>query len=277
MTLREVFEEVCSAKPNEYGEPLLTAWINCIEGRIASDVFQLPPAEVAALKYSYPGDLDTELLVAHPHDDLYVRWLEAQIDAQNGEYSKYQNSMQLYNAAFLDFVTWFARSYEPAQGYKDWLSAMGRHVDAPYYITAYGLAVKHGFRGSEEEWVRGLGGNTYPVEATEEMTQPVGIDRSGRLFTAPSAAVTDFYFPSDGDMLYIDRELTVPALAEDVFGALGSGTVRAVEVGEEETEYPVLYFPSAASYDEGSDCADVLVYAGGGDEPMVLHSYYRIE
>ncbi len=24
---------------------------------------------------------------------------------------------------------------------------------APYYVTAYGLAVKHGFTGTEKEWV----------------------------------------------------------------------------------------------------------------------------
>lgn len=32
----------------------------------------------------------------------------------------------------------------------------------PYYISAYGLAVKHGFRGSEEQWLANL---RYPVGA----------------------------------------------------------------------------------------------------------------
>lgn len=29
----------------------------------------------------------------------------------------------------------------------------------PYYITAYGLAVKHGFRGTEEQWLKSLKGD----------------------------------------------------------------------------------------------------------------------
>lgn len=32
----------------------------------------------------------------------------------------------------------------------------------PFYITAYGLAVKHGYRGSEEQWLADL---RYPVGA----------------------------------------------------------------------------------------------------------------
>ena len=32
--------------------------------------------------------------------------------------------------------------------------------DPPYYLTAYGIAVKHGFRGTEEEWLASLKGET---------------------------------------------------------------------------------------------------------------------
>lgn len=32
----------------------------------------------------------------------------------------------------------------------------------PYYMTAYGLAVKHGYRGTEEQWLADL---KYPVGA----------------------------------------------------------------------------------------------------------------
>ena len=28
-----------------------------------------------------------------------------------------------------------------------------------YYITAYGIAVKHGFQGTEEEWLKSLKGD----------------------------------------------------------------------------------------------------------------------
>lgn len=31
--------------------------------------------------------------------------------------------------------------------------AYNRYTDPPYYITAYGIAVKHGYQGTEEEWI----------------------------------------------------------------------------------------------------------------------------
>lgn len=32
--------------------------------------------------------------------------------------------------------------------------------DPPYFLTAYGLAVKHGFVGTEEEWLKSIKGYT---------------------------------------------------------------------------------------------------------------------
>ena len=36
------------------------------------------------------------------------------------------------------------------------------YENPPYYITAYGLAVKRGFIGTEEEWLKSLRGPTGP-------------------------------------------------------------------------------------------------------------------
>ena len=73
------------------------------------------PEEIAQLHYG-PGDLDKELLVDPPYDDIYELYLEAEIDRANGEYNKYQNTMQSYNARRGDFVTWFCQIWDPAQG-----------------------------------------------------------------------------------------------------------------------------------------------------------------
>ena len=39
---------------------------------------------------------------------------------------------------------------------------MGLWDNPPYYLTAYGIAVKHGFRGTEVDWLATL---KYPVGA----------------------------------------------------------------------------------------------------------------
>lgn len=50
-------------------------------------------------------------------------------------------------------------------------------------FTAYGIAVKHGFHGTEEEWLESLHANenVHPVAADESMTIPVGVDEAGGL------------------------------------------------------------------------------------------------
>lgn len=44
---------------------------------------------------------------------------------------------------------------------------MGLYSNPPYYLTAYGLAVKHGFTGTEEEWLASLQGHDAYTEAVE--------------------------------------------------------------------------------------------------------------
>lgn len=56
----------------------------------------------------------SELLVEPPHSKLYAEYLMARIDYANGEYDKYQNSMQMFNAFWGEFMRWFARTYCPA-------------------------------------------------------------------------------------------------------------------------------------------------------------------
>lgn len=117
MKICEVIEYVDSVRPNPFSDKEKVMWLNALEGRIAADVFLLAPLEIRKLKYEHPDNMDTELLVVSPHDDIYYLWLIARIDEANGEYNKYQNSSQIYNEHYGNFVRWFARTYEPAQGY----------------------------------------------------------------------------------------------------------------------------------------------------------------
>ena len=50
------------------------------------------------------------------------------------------------------------------------------YENPPYYITAYGLAVKRGFIGTEEEWLKSLRGPTGPqgIPGPNGATGPTG-------------------------------------------------------------------------------------------------------
>ena len=55
-----------------------------------------------------------ELLVAPPFDKLYRAYLAAQIDFWQGEYDKYNNTMQLFNSQYAEYTGWYADRYAPA-------------------------------------------------------------------------------------------------------------------------------------------------------------------
>lgn len=112
MKLNEAIEFVDGIKPNAYDEKQKTRWISDCEGMVQTQVFLWAPAEL--FHYEWPKDENTELLVSPPFDKLYLSYLCALVDYANGEYGKYQNSMQMFNAEFSEFMRWFANTYRPA-------------------------------------------------------------------------------------------------------------------------------------------------------------------
>lgn len=117
MTIRELFDYVNSVKPNAFTEADMLVWLNDLEARLQLEVLLRWPGEVA--RYRLPEDRETELLLEPPHTAVYRYWLQAMIDFENGEYGKYQNTMEMFNAAWDAFTAWFAETYRPADGYPE--------------------------------------------------------------------------------------------------------------------------------------------------------------
>ena len=112
LTLQQCIDEVDEVKPNAFSNETKTRWLNEIEGKVQTEVMLL--AGVDVIQYSYPENKDWELLVEPPYDGLYPAYLAARVDFANGEYEKYQNTMQMFNAFFGEFIRWFALTYSPA-------------------------------------------------------------------------------------------------------------------------------------------------------------------
>ena len=112
MLVNDVIDQVNTLKPHPYENESLVQWLNECEGMVQTRVMLMAPIET--IRYSWPADKNTELLVGPPHDKLYPAYLMAQIDYNNGEYGKYQNSMAMFNAYFGEFMRWFATVYRPA-------------------------------------------------------------------------------------------------------------------------------------------------------------------
>jgi len=113
----KVFEALRAAddiRPNALLPETKLRWLAELDGKIAVEVMLLSITEAQNFNYTQ-ADGDSELLAAFPHDDIYLLYLVAQIDFANGELSRYQDDRELFNAAWGEYVRWFARTYEPAQ------------------------------------------------------------------------------------------------------------------------------------------------------------------
>ena len=151
MNVQQVIRLVDDIKPNAFSDEAKTAWLNEAEGLVQTEVLLLAPEEI--IVYSWEEDRETELLVKPPHDKLYWAYLTALIDFANGEYLKYQNTLQMFNSHFGEYMRWYASRYRPADG---------KPTELGYYLTAYGIAVKHGYEGTEEAWLASLIGPEGP-------------------------------------------------------------------------------------------------------------------
>lgn len=202
MKISELLAFVDSTKPNAFPSSTKIAWINEVEGMIWCDVMLLSPLEFNEHKYDEnTGEGDTDLLVEVPHSKLYNVYVSAMIDFYNGEYNRYQNSITLFNSYFSEFSRWYALHYRPADGDFQYMGE---------YITAYGIAVKHGFTGTEEEWLESLRGTVdadmvkqfvteylkeNPIEGTKFTTDNTLTLKNGVLSVNTAKEVSDNTLP----------------------------------------------------------------------------------
>ena len=80
----------------------------------------------------------------------------------------------------------------------------------PYYITAYGLAVKHGFQGTEEEWLASLNGTDGSYMARIEKVSGTGAQGTTDTYQVilsdgSTAGTFEVYNGADGNATDIDK------------------------------------------------------------------------
>lgn len=156
MTLSQAINMVDDIKPNAFSCETKTAWINECEGLVQTEVLLRAIDDITV--YDYDRDHGAQLLAKPPHDKIYWAYLSAMVDFGNGEYSRYQNTMQVFNSFFGEYQRWFALHYRPADG---------EAIEQGYYISAYGIAAAHGFEGTEEQWLESLHGRDGEMSFSE--------------------------------------------------------------------------------------------------------------
>lgn len=116
MTIAEAISLVDKLKPNQYPPEMKIKWLDKLDGQIYREVIDTHENPVIGQFAGYSDDTpqDTELLVCHPYDeDIYSFFLQAAVDRENGETAKYNQTITLYNNAFLAYQNWYNRTHIP--------------------------------------------------------------------------------------------------------------------------------------------------------------------
>jgi len=115
MTIMGAINHIDAVKPNGYTQDDKIRWLSILDGTVKTEIIDTHEGSesVTFRPYSESTPLVTELLIPAPYDDVYIKWLEAQIDYASGEYDKYNNSITMYNAAYAAFEKHYHRTHKP--------------------------------------------------------------------------------------------------------------------------------------------------------------------
>lgn len=117
MTITEAINEVEMLKPNMYDNEWKIRCLSRLDERIYRDIILTHKRnegepEVVFEPYKVE-DPTRELLVDEPYAEIYVRWLEAQIDYSNREFDAFNNSNAVFESVFSAFRNDYNRTHMP--------------------------------------------------------------------------------------------------------------------------------------------------------------------
>jgi len=119
-TIQQILDLIDEVVPNAFLPEVKTEWLSQLDGKIAGEV--LLTVDPIEFHYVYPDCAEWNVIVPWPYDDIYETWLRAKIDFANGEYEKYNNSSEMFNAQLREYKSWFLNTYRPGQGYREIMS-----------------------------------------------------------------------------------------------------------------------------------------------------------
>lgn len=117
MTIIEAITKIDSLKYNTYSQEDKVDWLSRLDWMVKRQIIDTHEGGEAVPFTGYDADTDlhTVLLIPAPFDEIYLRWLEAQIDYTNGEMDKFNASIIMYNTAYEAFENYYNRNHRPVK------------------------------------------------------------------------------------------------------------------------------------------------------------------
>ena len=114
MKIIEAINQIDSMKHNTYSQDNKVAWLSRLDMMVFNHIIKTHEGDATFTGYDEVTKLhETELLVPEPYDEVYLRWMEAQIDYYNGEYEKYNNAIEMFNTVFNSYQNHYNRTHKP--------------------------------------------------------------------------------------------------------------------------------------------------------------------
>lgn len=115
MKIIEAINRIDSLKHNTYTQSDKIAWLSELDWMAKREIIDTHEGgeSIEFSGYDDTTDTNTELLMPAPFDKAYLLWLEAQIDYYNGEYDKYNNSMDMFHTAYQGYRNYYNRTHMP--------------------------------------------------------------------------------------------------------------------------------------------------------------------
>lgn len=115
MTVSEAINWVDNGLPNTCDMTQKVRWLSELDHKVKLEILDTHiGGETAQLQpYDPDADADRALLVPHPFDTIYLRWLEACIHKHNEDMKRWNNAIILYNSEWAAFAAWYHRKHKP--------------------------------------------------------------------------------------------------------------------------------------------------------------------
>ena len=115
MKIVEAIDRIDGLKHNTYTQGEKIGWLSRLDSMVKRLIIDTHEGgeDIVFTGYDANEDMQKELLVKAPFDEIYLRWMEAMIDYHNGEITGYNASKSLFNAHYEAFKAWYGRTHMP--------------------------------------------------------------------------------------------------------------------------------------------------------------------
>lgn len=117
MKIREAIDRADALNPNQYTEEEKLRWLSVQDATVIEDILLTHERNIGEQEPFFrpytPEDMDKELIVPFPYDELYISYLDMKISEANKETDRYNNAVTLFNSYMTDFACHYNRTHMP--------------------------------------------------------------------------------------------------------------------------------------------------------------------